>query len=393
MAQPLAEIATANLTTVEKLQKLIQAPSVTPDDAGTITWLSAQLCQHGFEILLQEEVKGVTNFIAKRYFSPGPSLAFAGHVDVVPANSKGWQVAPFSGDIVDGCIIGRGAADMKGGIAAMLSAAEHLCAQSNVQGTFYWLLTSDEEGEAEYGSKRIAQFLKEHHIELDACLVGEPTSDKVVGDTIKNGRRGALSGRVQINGKAGHVAYPENTINAAHIAGEIVSALTRLVWWKDEPGSKTHLQVTGITVPNIVDNLVPSECEVTFNIRYSHGYKSDMVQALVESLLEEWKHHLKFVWERPCEPYYTGTKEHNCFLSLTERAIYLVTGRYPSLSTSGGTSDGRFFASPQTQVIECGVRNHSIHQVNEHVSIADLTQIEEIYKAVLKDFFIDRESF
>ncbi|CAM4011650.1 succinyl-diaminopimelate desuccinylase [Pseudoalteromonas byunsanensis] len=387
MTPQLAENTATNLTTVQKLQKLIQAPSVTPDDAGTIKWLSEQLYQHGFEILLLEEVQGVKNLIAKRYFSPGPSLAFAGHVDVVPANDKGWQVGPFSGDIVDGCIYGRGAADMKGGIAAMLSATEHLCLQPNIRGTFYWLLTSDEEGEAEYGSKRIAQFLNQHHIVLDACLVGEPTSDKSVGDTIKNGRRGALSGRVQISGKAGHVAYPENTINAAHIAGEIISALTQLVWWKDEPGSKTHLQVTGVTVPNIVDNLVPSECEVTFNIRYSHGYKSDMVKALVEALLEDWQSHLRFVWERPCEPYYTGVKEQNCFLSLTEMAIHQVTGHYPTLSTSGGTSDGRFFAAPQTQVIECGVRNHSIHQVNEHVSISDLVMAEEIYTYVLKSFF------
>ncbi|WP_105167045.1 succinyl-diaminopimelate desuccinylase [Pseudoalteromonas sp. T1lg23B] len=393
MAQQLAEITTANLTTIQKLQKLIQAPSVTPDDAGTIKWLSDQLCDLGFEILLIEEVQGVKNLIAKRHFSPGPSLAFAGHVDVVPANNKGWQVAPFSGDIVDGCIVGRGAADMKGGIAAMLSATEYLCKQPQARGTFYWLITSDEEGEAEYGSKRIAQFLHEQRIVLDACLVGEPTSDKVVGDTIKNGRRGALSGRVQINGRAGHVAYPENTINAAHIAGEIVSALTQLVWWKDEPGSKTHLQVTGITVPNIVDNLVPGECEITFNIRYSHGYKSDMVQALVESLLEDWQSQLQFVWERPCEPYYTGVKEHNCFLSLTERAIHQVTGHYPTLSTSGGTSDGRFFASPQTQVIECGVRNYSIHQVNEHVSISDLAIVEDIYISVLNNFFIENESF
>ncbi|NOU52455.1 succinyl-diaminopimelate desuccinylase [Pseudoalteromonas sp. JBTF-M23] len=389
MAQHLASIANYPLTTVEKLQKLIQAPSVTPQDSGTLSWLATRLYELDFEILLLEEEQGVKNLVARRCFSDGPSLAFAGHVDVVPASNKGWLAAPFSGDIIDGCIIGRGAADMKGGIAAMLSATERLCTkESEFEGTFYWLLTSDEEGEAEYGSKHIAHFLASRGITLDACLVGEPTSDKSVGDTIKNGRRGALSGRVQVSGKAGHVAYPENTLNAAHIAGEIVTALTQLVWWKDEPGSKTHLQVTGITVPNIVDNLVPSECEITFNIRYSHAYRSDSVCQLVESMLEKWKSNLQFVWERPCEPYYTGEKAQNCFLSLTEKAIYQATGQYPSLSTSGGTSDGRFFASSHTQVIECGVRNHTIHQVNEHVSIADLHAIEEIYLNVLTEFFI-----
>ncbi|BBN80854.1 succinyl-diaminopimelate desuccinylase [Pseudoalteromonas sp. A25] len=388
MAQHLASIADFPLTTVEKLQKLIQAPSITPEDAGTLSWLATRLHELGFEILLLEETQGVRNLVARRCFTHGPHFAFAGHVDVVPATSKGWLASPFSGDIIDGCIIGRGAADMKGDIAAMLSATEQLCAlDMEAKGTFYWLLTSDEEGEAEFGSKRIAGFLDEQDIKLDACLVGEPTSDKNVGDTIKNGRRGALSGRLQVNGKAGHVAYPDNTINAAHIAGEIVSALTQLVWWKDEPGSKTHLQVTGITVPNIVDNLVPSECEITFNVRYSHAYRSDDVCELIGSVLEKWQSNLQCVWERPCEPYYTGAKKQNCFLSLTEKAIYQAIGQYPSLSTSGGTSDGRFFASPHTQVIECGVRNHTIHQVNEHVSIADLHVIEKIYFNVLKEFF------
>ena len=339
MAQHLASIKQSPLTTVEKLQKLIQAPSVTPEDAGTLSWLATRLHELDFEVLLLEEAQGVKNLIVRRCFSHGgPQFAFAGHVDVVPANSKGWIAEPFSADIVDGCIVGRGAADMKGGIAAMLSATERLCAQPNqLQGSLYWLLTSDEEGEAEYGSKRIAHYLSEQNIKLDACLVGEPTSDKVVGDTIKNGRRGALSGRIQVSGKAGHVAYPENTLNAAHLAGEIVTALTQLVWWKDEPGSKTHLQVTGITVPNIVDNLVPSECEITFNIRYSHAYRSDVVCELVESILNKWQPNLQFVWERPCEPYYTGAKDRNCFLNLAEKAIYQVTGQYPSLSTSGGT--------------------------------------------------------
>jgi succinyl-diaminopimelate desuccinylase len=373
---------------VETLQSLIQAPSITPSDAGLMDVIGDELARLGFQIHFLPEQCGVKNMVAKYCFGPGPIMAFAGHVDVVPADPKGWCVDPFSADIINGCIYGRGAADMKGGIAAMLSATHTLCQQAEkATGTFYWLITSDEEGEAEFGSKRIAAYLREYNVKLDGCLVGEPTSDISVGDTIKNGRRGAISARIKVSGKAGHVAYPEHTTNAAHIAGEIVAALANMTWWKDEAGSKTHLQVTGISVPNSVDNLVPSDCEITFNIRYSHTYSSCQVQELVQSFLRNWAMYIDITWERPCEPYYTGTRATQCFLSLVERAVATVTSQYPTLSTSGGTSDGRFFACDDTQVVECGVRNYSIHQVNEHVSVSDLNKIEKIYNNVLYSFF------
>lgn len=389
MAQQNALQSSQEWCVVETLQSLIQAPSITPSDAGLLDAIANELALLGFDIHFLPEQCGVKNVIAKCCFGPGPTMAFAGHVDVVPADPKGWIVEPFSADIIDGCVYGRGAADMKGGIAAMLSATKSLCQQAKkATGTFYWLITSDEEGEAEHGSKRIAAYLSEQNIRLDGCLVGEPTSDLSVGDTIKNGRRGALSARIAVRGKAGHVAYPENTTNAAHLAGEIVAALANMTWWKDEAGSKTHLQVTGISVPNIVDNLVPSDCEITFNVRYSHAYNSCQVQELVQSFLGKWGKYIYIAWERPCEPYYTGTKSTQCFLSLVEKAVASVTSQYPTLSTSGGTSDGRFFSGDNTQVVECGVRNYSIHQVNEHVSVADLEKIEDIYSNVLKEFFV-----
>ncbi|USD29409.1 succinyl-diaminopimelate desuccinylase [Pseudoalteromonas sp. SCSIO 43201] len=378
---------------IEILTRLIQAPSVTPCDAGTIAFMSEQLAGLGFTTE-QFEVQGVKNLIASYHFSDGPILAFSGHVDVVPADNRGWIVPPFSAQIVDDVMYGRGAADMKAGIASMLSATRELLNfRHKLHGTFYWLLTSDEEGEAEFGSKLIADRLVEKGIELDACLVGEPTAHMAVGDTIKNGRRGAISGRVQIKGKAGHVAYPEQTINAAHIAGQLVSQLSLLPWWKDEAGSQTTLQVTGITVPNIVDNLVPSECEITFNIRYSHAYKSQEVMRYIQESLAKSDASLALTWERPCESFYTGAKQTQCFLTLVEQAIKDMTGQYPALSTAGGTSDGRFFATAKTQVIECGVKNDSIHQVNEHVSLMDIDTIEKIYLSVLKRFFIKDEIF
>ncbi|MCF2857848.1 succinyl-diaminopimelate desuccinylase [Pseudoalteromonas sp. SMS1] len=387
MSHPLHTPKTVDPSTADILQYLIQARSITPNDAGTLCFLAAQLIELDF-VVEQLDCNGVKNLIARREFGDGPTLAYSGHVDVVPAQPAGWVVDPFSGQIIDGVIYGRGAADMKGSIAAMLTATRQLCAKDKPGvGTFYWLITSDEEGEAEYGSLEIARYLRQRGVKLDACLVGEPTSNKLVGDTIKNGRRGAISGRITISGKAGHVAYPEKAINAAHIAGELVTQLARLQWQKDVPGSQTTLQITGISVPNIVDNLVPASCEITFNIRYSHAYKSHEICAEVASLTNQSKYSAQLQWERPCESFYTGSKTKRCFLSLVEHAISKQRGHFPSLSTAGGTSDGRFFASADTQVIECGVKNDSIHQVNEHVSLADLEIIEGIYTTILRDFF------
>ena len=254
---------------VETLQTLLRFKSVTPAQAGAIDWLESNLSQLGFDCEVFS-FNHVTNLIAKITFGEGPIVAFSGHIDVVPAAEGDWRVDPFSGEIVDGSVYGRGAADMKGGVAAMLCATKRFLAQnSNKRGTFYWLITSDEEGEAEYGSLLIAERLAKQGVVLDGCLVGEPTSHQHVGDTIKNGRRGALSARLSIQGKAGHVAYPENTINAAHLSAEVVKRLTAISWHKDETSSATTLQVTGINIANVVDNLVPAQCEITFNVRYN----------------------------------------------------------------------------------------------------------------------------
>lgn len=373
--------------TVQWLQQLIRFKSVTPEQAGAIDWLSKELSLRGFDCQ-QSKFNGVTNLIAKISFGDGPVVAFSGHIDVVPAVSGPWRTEPFSAEIIDGAIYGRGAADMKGGVAAMLSATDELLQSTlDKQGTFYWLITSDEEGEAEYGSLLIAEYLAQQGVRLDGCIVGEPTSHLQVGDTIKNGRRGALSGRLKIQGRAGHVAYPENTINAAHLSADIIKRLTTIDWSKDEASSTTSLQVTGINIENVVDNLVPAMCEMTFNIRYSHGYKSTDIKKEVFSALSEFSQYISLEWERPCESFYTSHQNDCCLLKQLEQSIYQVTGSYPLLSTSGGTSDGRFFASSETQVIECGVRNNTIHQVNEHLPIVDLITISKIYSLFLRQLF------
>jgi succinyl-diaminopimelate desuccinylase len=377
-----------DLEVINFVQTLVKAQSITPNDAGTLNWLAEQLIEIGFQVEFLQ-VNGVSNLIASQHFGAGPKLGFIGHVDVVPANPQGWKVSPFSGDILDGYIYGRGVADMKGGIAAMLCATKRLlCSEKPQIGSLYWLITSDEEGEAEFGSKEIAEYLARNNIVLDACLVGEPTADLIAGDAIKNGRRGALSGRINIRGKAGHVAYPENTINAAHISGKVINTLAGIYWDKDKAGSKTGMQVTGIKVNNSVDNIIPDNCEITFNIRYSHNYNSQQIVHQVEEALAEVKDYLKCEWERPCEPYYTGHRQENCFLTLVERAIYAACGQYPKLTTAGGTSDGRFFSNSQTQVIECGVANATIHQTNERVAVVDLIQAERIYHAILRSYFL-----
>ncbi|MDP2635243.1 MULTISPECIES: succinyl-diaminopimelate desuccinylase [unclassified Pseudoalteromonas] len=372
---------------VDYLQTLIKFNSVTPYQAGAIDWIESQLDRLGFECE-QFTFNNVTNLIAKIHLGDGPIYAFSGHIDVVPATAEHWCVAPFSGAILNDAVYGRGAADMKGGVAAMLRATEQLVVNKEAKkGTFYWLITSDEEGEAEYGSLLIAERLAQQGVKLDGCIVGEPTSNLHVGDTIKNGRRGALSARLNIKGKAGHVAYPENTINAAHLSADVVKRLTNIDWSFDEPGSNTSLQVTGINIDNVVDNMVPAQCEVTFNVRYSHGYKSADIKNEIQFALGDLAQNLNIEWERPCESFYTSHQSQNCLLAHVEQAVLSVTGSYPLLSTSGGTSDGRFFANNHTQVIECGVRNNTIHQVNEHVPIDDLVKIESIYTTLLTTLF------
>ena len=378
---------TERQTLVDDLQTLIKFKSVTPQQAGAIDWLSMQLNALGFNCD-QFTLNNVTNLIAKISFGDGPNYAFSGHIDVVPASGGPWRAEPFSGEIIDGAIYGRGAADMKGGVAAMLAASRALVSHTaQKQGTFYWLITSDEEGEAEYGSLLIAERLAQQGIQLDGCIVGEPTSHQHVGDTIKNGRRGALSARLTIKGKAGHVAYPEETLNAAHLSADVVKRLTTINWQRDEPSSKTSVQITGINVANVVDNMVPAWCEMTFNIRYSHVYKSTDIKNEIQFAMEDLTQNINIEWQRPCESFYTSHQTNNCLLKKVEQAVFDVTGSYPVLSTSGGTSDGRFFANSHTQVIECGVRNHTIHQVNEHVSINDLVKIEQIYAQLLGSLF------
>lgn len=370
---------------IEYSQALIQRPSVTPVDHGCQQWLAQKLQALGFGCHFIYE-QGVSNLIAS--IGQGEqTLAFVGHTDVVPPGPlEKWTVDPFAGVIVDNELVGRGAADMKTGIAAMLAAIErHILSGLAINKRMLWLITSDEEGEAEYGSKAIKDYLDSQGIRLDYCIVGEPTANRHSGDVIKVGRRGAISARLEVKGKQGHVAYPQYADNAIHNMGKVISVLNGIAWDQgsdDFPG--TSLQITHIDSGTFTDNIVPAHCRICFNIRYSHQYSQQSLMAAIHHALAPLGLDFRLQWERPCEPYFTQPRDRHCLIDYVERAIHKTTGSFPSLSTSGGTSDGRFFASPTTQVVELGVPNHSIHQVNERVHIAELVTLEDIYSELLQ---------
>ena len=386
------------------LTQLLHRQSVTPNDAGCQQYLTRVFYQLGMDVETFE-VEGVSNLIAK--IGQGPTrIAFAGHTDVVPAyKPEAWLADPFTLHEQNGNIYGRGIADMKGGIAAFVAAFEQVLPQLDLQKySFYFLITSDEEGEAEFGTKEIVARLKERGALPHLCVVGEPSSVETTGDVLKIGRRGAISGEITIAGKQGHVAYPQHANNASHKAMALGKWLTELSWDEgsaDFPGS--HLQITGLDSGTWTDNVIPGVCKINFNIRYSHkqteaGIKRRIAEGLMQ--LKQVTTDIKVSWFRPCLPYFTSgaidavndavdNQESNpllCDIDLVakaEQAIFDCTKRFPRLSTSGGTSDGRFIAAAGSQVVELGLPNHSIHQINEHVAKKDLFELQHLYSKLL----------
>ena len=364
---------------------LMARPSITPVDAGCQSYLMHRLEKLGFECEIHR-VEGVKNLIAK-WGTGAQHFAFSGHTDVVPPGPlEKWHSPPFCPVISQNKLYGRGAADMKTGIAAMLAATERAITYMNEQDvTFWWLITSDEEGEAEWGSRWIRTYLDQQNITLDMCLIGEPTASHHTGDTIKIGRRGSLSVTVTVNGNEGHVAYPKTAINAIHTASNIIQKLTQYPFDEgsdDFPG--TSLQVTHLNTGDFTDNIVPGAARIEFNVRYSWQFTQESLILLLSKLIHSVDARADISFSRPCESYISKPSDNDvCLINSVERAIKKATGRYPVISTSGGTSDGRFFASAHTQVVEVGVPNTTIHQVNEHIHLSDLVTLEDIYTDVL----------
>ncbi len=379
-----------NLPLLRSLQELIKKPSITPHDAGCQIWLRQRLEALGFECQ-SFQMNGVSNLIAS-IGNGKRTLGFSGHTDVVPEGEQSrWIFPPFSGHLHAGYIYGRGAADMKSGIACMLDAVARYQANGGQfnTGKLYWLITSDEEGEAEYGTRAIMDFLNQQNIQLNACIVGEPTATRFTGDTIKVGRRGALSGTLKLAGKVGHVAYPHHIINPVHNMGEVIHRLNTIEWEQgsdDFPG--THLQITHIDSGHFTDNVSPAFCKIHFNIRYSHSWCEKTLNEKICEQISSVVNDFELSWQRPCVPYLTSIQtEKSSVLSMLERAVFASTKHYPALSTSGGTSDGRFIASPHCEVYELGVPNSTIHQFNERVSINDLIALRDIYLSLIQQFF------
>ncbi len=365
---------------------LMARESVTPIDAGCQSYLMYKLEKLGF-VCEKHKVNGVKNLIAK--WGHGPlHFAFSGHTDVVPPGPLDkWKSNPFCPVISQNKLYGRGAADMKTGIAAMLAATERTIASMDKNKvSYWWLITSDEEGEAEWGSRWIAEYLSSQNVHLDMCLVGEPSASSHTGDTIKIGRRGSLSGTIHVTGKQGHVAYPKTAINAIHTATKVITALTQYPFdtgSDDFPG--TTLQITHMDTGSFTDNIVPSAVRIEFNVRYSWHYNQESLSTLLREVINSVDTQATVSFSRPCEAYLSKPNNNAevCLITCIEKAIKSATGRYPVVSTSGGTSDGRFFASESTQVVEVGVPNTTIHQVNEHIHLSDLLTLEDIYADVL----------
>ena len=362
---------------------LIQRPSVTPEDEGCQALMMARLAAIGFhcEPLRFGEVD---NFWAVRG-NEGPLLCFAGHTDVVPTGPESdWQTPPFEPEISGGMLRGRGAADMKGSLAAMVTACERFVSEHpDHRGRIAFLITSDEEGPAKNGTVKVVEWLESQGEKIDWCVVGEPSSTDAVGDVIKNGRRGSLGAVLKVRGIQGHVAYPHLAKNPIHLAAPALAELAAEQW--DEGNDffpATSFQISNINGGTGATNVIPGELEVVFNFRFSTELTADILQQRTEAILE--KHGLDYAleWNLSGQPFLTS---EGPLVEAAQNAIRRVTGRDTVLSTAGGTSDGRFIAPTGAQVVELGPVNATIHKVDECVNAEDLNQLSAMYQAMMDD--------
>lgn len=366
---------------LELTRALIACPSVTPADAGCQALMTERLSASGFRIETLQ-FGSVTNLWARRG-DAGPVLCFAGHTDVVPTGPlEEWRSDPFTPVIRDGVLYGRGAADMKSGLAAMVTATEEfVAAHPDHRGSIAFLITSDEEGPSVDGTKRVVEALKARGETIDWCIVGEPSSGQRVGDTIKIGRRGSLSGRLTVHGVQGHVAYPQLAENPVHTLAPALAELTARTWDAgDAFFQPTTFQISNLNAGTGAPNVIPGELKARFNLRYSPVQTVEALKKTVEDILSRHGVRHTIEWYVSGEPFYTPPGELS---QAAVDAISAVTGAAPQLSTGGGTSDGRFIAPLGAQVVELGVTNATIHKVNECVRIEEIGLLHRMYRGVL----------
>jgi succinyl-diaminopimelate desuccinylase len=368
--------------TIELAKALIERASVTPDDAGCQPLIAERLQALGFSI---ESLRfGEVDNLWARRGSAAPLFVFAGHTDVVPPGPLAdWDSDPFTATTRDGCLYGRGAADMKSSIAAMVTACERFIARhAGHRGSIAFLLTSDEEGPSIDGTVKVIEHLKARGEQIDWCLVGEPSSRKQTGDVIKNGRRGSLNGVLRVHGQQGHVAYPQLADNPIHRAAAALAELVAVEW----DAGNAHFPPTTFQISNIhagtgAENVIPGELHILFNLRFSTESSPESIQSRVHAILDRHGLDYSIDWKISGLPFITPAGE---LVDAARRAIHSISGIETELSTSGGTSDGRFIAPTGAQVLELGPLNATIHKTNECVNLAELDTLSSIYERILE---------
>lgn len=369
--------------TLQLSYDLLRRQSVTPEDLGCQGLMLQRLKAAGFEIT-ELNFADVTNFWALRKGDrPGPTFVFAGHTDVVPTGDpKQWQSPPFEPEIRDGFLYGRGVADMKCALAAMVCACEDfLQHDSDFSGSIAFLITSDEEGPAINGTRKVVDYLREQNLRPEYCLVGEPSSKSTLGDVVKNGRRGSLHGYFTAKGIQGHVAYPHMARNPIHDAMPALAALCNVQWDQgNEYFPATTLQISNIQSGTGVSNVIPGQLEAKFNLRFSSELNADSIKTRSDEILSQFNLDYELTWELSGDPFITPRGQ---LLSAVEAAISSQLGICAEINTTGGTSDGRFIATLGTQVIELGLCNDSIHKIDERASVADINQLSGLYQQIL----------
>lgn len=378
---------TAETDTLQLAKQLIAQASVTPHDGDCQTILADRLRAIGF--VIEPMPFGQTQNLWARRGNSAPLVCFAGHTDVVPSGDEAaWTSPPFEPTERDGRLYGRGAADMKSSIAAFVTACERfVAAHPDHNGSLALLITSDEEGDAHDGTVRVVETLQQRGEAIDYCIVGEPTATERLGDTVKNGRRGSLSGKLTVYGKQGHIAYPHLAINPIHLAAPALAQLCATQW---DTGN-AHFPPTGFQISNIhagtgAGNVIPAQLTVQFNFRFSTESTDTALRAQTEAILQQHGLQYDLTWSLSGQPFLTETGR---LTDVVQRATETVCGVRAELSTSGGTSDGRFIKAIARELVELGPSNASIHQVDENILLRDLPQLSALYEHIIGDLLLN----
>lgn len=363
-------------------QQLINLPSITPDDGGSLKLISDQLEAMGFEVTHLDS-NGVKNIWARRG-TQAPLLVFSGHVDVVPPGPETqWTTPPFDATTRDGLLYGRGAADMKGALAAMITACEHfISAHPKHLGSIGFLITSDEEGEASDGTIKIVEHLEQNKIKPEWCIIGEASSNKELGDAIKIGRRGSLHGHLQVFGKQGHIAYPHLAENPIHRSFKALDVLSHTEWDQgNEHFSPTSFQIYNIEADTGATNVIPGSLQARFNFRFSPASSVETLQDQLQKVLDDHALNYHIDWRLSSEPFLSQPDK---LTQACRESIKEICNIDTHPNTTGGTSDGRFIARLGCEIVELGAVSSCIHQVDEHIAVNDLERLTVLYRSILE---------